>query len=125
MIFGIGTDIIEIERIERAVNRSQRFCDKIFTKGEQAYCNGRNHARFESYAARYAAKEAMFKALGTGYRYGFAFNEVEVLNDDLGKPEIHAHGKVKKFLKENRVSQIHLSLSHARENAVAYVVLEK
>lgn len=125
MIFGIGTDIIEILRIEKAVKRSQKFCDKIFTNREQEYCNSRNQARFESYAARYAAKEAMFKALGTGYRYGFAFDEIEVLNDELGKPEILTHGKVKQFLKENHVSQIHLSLSHARENAVAYVVLEK
>lgn len=125
MIFGIGTDIIEIDRIEKAINRSQRFCDKIFTKGEQNYCNARNNARFESYAARYAAKEALFKALGTGYRYGFAFNEIEVLNDELGKPEILAHGKVKKFLAEHNVSQIHLSLSHVKESAVAYVILEK
>lgn len=125
MIFGIGTDIIEINRIEKAIGRSQSFCDKIFTQKEQAYCNARNHARFESYAARYAAKEALFKALGTGYRYGFAFSEIEVLNDDLGKPEIEVHGKVSKFLRENHISQIHLSLSHAKENAVAYVVLEK
>jgi holo-[acyl-carrier protein] synthase len=125
MIFGIGTDIIEISRIEKAINRSQSFCDKIFTKREQAYCNGRNSARFESYAARYAAKEALFKALGTGYRYGFAFSEIEVLNDNLGKPEIEVHGKVSNFLKENHIMQIHLSLSHAKDNAVAYVVLEK
>jgi holo-[acyl-carrier protein] synthase len=125
MIFGIGTDIIEISRIEKAINRSQSFCNKIFTKREQAYCNGRNNARFESYAARYAAKEALFKALGTGYRYGFAFSEIEVLNDDLGKPEIEVHGKVSKFLEENHIVQIHLSLSHAKDNAVAYVVLEK
>jgi len=125
MIFGIGTDIIEISRIEQAINRSQRFCDKIFTKREQTYCNGRNNGRFQSYAARYAAKEALFKALGTGYRYGFAFREIEVLNDDLGKPEIEVHGKVFQFLKENHIVQIHLSLSHTKDNAVAYVVLEK
>lgn len=125
MIFGIGTDIIEINRIEKAIMRSQSFCDKIFTKREQTYCNGRNNARFESYAARYAAKEALFKALGTGYRYGFAFSEIEVLNDELGKPEIEVYGKVFKFLKENHIVQIHLSLSHAKDKAVAYVVLEK
>lgn len=125
MIFGIGTDIIEISRIEHAIRKSQSFSDKIFTLQEQEYCNARNHARFESFAARYAAKEALFKALGTGYRYGFAFDEVEILNDDLGKPEIKAHGKVLKFLQENQISHIHLSLSHAKENAVAYVILEK
>ncbi|MBE0649444.1 MAG: holo-ACP synthase [Bacteroidales bacterium] len=125
MIFGIGTDIIEISRIEQAISRSQSFCEKIFTKVEQEYCNARNHARFESYAARYAAKEALFKALGTGYRYGFAFSEVEVLNDELGKPEIQAHGKVLKYLQENNITHIHLSLSHAKDNAVAYVILEK
>jgi holo-[acyl-carrier protein] synthase len=125
VIFGIGTDIIEINRIEEAINRSLTFRDKIFTKREQEYCDARNHARFESYAARYAAKEALFKALGTGYRYGFAFSEVEVMNDALGKPEIEAHGKVLKYLQENNILQIHLSLSHAKENAVAYVILEK
>jgi len=125
VIFGIGTDIIEISRIEKAIKRSRSFCDKIYTAKEQEYCNARNLARFDSYAARYAAKEAFFKALGTGYRYGFAFSEIEILNDDLGKPEIQTHGKVLKFLEEKNITQIHLSMSHAKENAVAYVILEK
>lgn len=124
MIFGIGTDIIEVLRIEKAILRSPRFCEKIFTGKEQGYCNSRNNAKFESYAARYAAKEAFFKALGTGYRNGFAFNDIEILNDSLGKPEVQVYGKILDFVKQNRIDKIHLSLTHVKELASAFVVLE-
>ena len=124
MIFGTGTDIIEISRIEKAATRTQAFLDKIFTENEQAYCEAQKTGKYQSYAARYAAKEAFFKALGTGYRYGLAFKEIEVVNDALGKPEISVHGKVKAFVSERHIVRIHLSLSHIKETAVAFVILE-
>ena len=125
MIFGTGTDIIEIRRIENSIARSEAFVNKIFTEAEQAYCKAQKAGIFQSYAARYAAKEAVFKALGTGYRYGMAFREIEVKNDKLGKPEVMVHGKVKAFVNDQEITCIHLSLSHVKEMALAFVVLEK
>jgi len=125
MIFGTGTDIIEIKRIESSVARTDAFVNKIFTEAEQAYCKAQKAGIFQSYAARYAAKEAFFKALGTGYRYGLAFKEIEVKNNMLGKPEVLVHGKVKVFVQEHKITRIHLSLSHVKEMAIAFVVLEK
>ncbi len=125
MIFGTGTDIIEIKRIENSIARSEAFVNKIFTEAEQTYCKKKKAGIFQSYAARFAAKEAFFKALGTGYRYGMAFREIEVKNDSLGKPEIIVHGKVKTFVSEHKITNIHLSLSHVKEMALAFVVLEK
>jgi len=125
MIFGTGTDIIEIRRIENSIARSDAFVNKIFTEAEQAYCKKQKAGIFQSFAARYAAKEAVFKALGTGYRYGMAFREIEVINDKLGKPEVMVYGKVKVFVNEQKITGIHLSLSHVKEMALAFVVLEK
>jgi len=125
MIFGTGTDIVEVARIEKSATRTQSFLDKLFTKDEQEYCEAQKAGKFQSYAARFAAKEAFFKALGTGYRYGMAFKEIEVKNDNLGKPEITVHGKVKDFVSEQKITNIHLSLSHVKEMALAFVVLEK
>ncbi len=125
MIFGTGTDIVEVARIEKSAMRTPAFLDKLFTKDEQEYCEAQKAGKFQSYAARFAAKEAFFKALGTGYRYGMAFKEIEVKNDKLGKPEITVHGKVKDFVSEQKITNIHLSLSHVKEMALAFVVLEK
>ena len=125
MIFGIGTDIIEVARIGKRLEKSDALKQKLYTLREQQYCEKGKVTVFQCYAARFAAKEAFFKALGTGYRYGMAFHEIEVLNDDLGKPYVNPLGKVKEFLDENRIKNIHLSISHVKETAVAMVVMEK
>ena len=125
MIFGIGTDIIEVGRIEKMLKNNDALRQKLYTVAEQAYCDKAKVNRYQSYAARFAAKEAFFKALGTGYRYGLAFREIEVLNDDLGKPVIHLHGNVKAFVEAEGILHIQLSLSHIKETAIAFVVLEK
>ncbi len=124
MIFGIGTDIIEVTRMERQLVNNKSLKEKLFTLREQAYADGKSTI-YQHYAARFAAKEAFFKALGTGYRFGMAFHEIEVVNDELGKPIIYPHGKVAEFLQNNKINHIHLSISHVKEMAVAYVVLEK
>lgn len=123
MIFGIGTDIIEVSRMERHLINSEALRNKLFTEREQAYANDKA-SMYQHYAARFAAKEAFFKALGTGYRFGMAFREIEVINDDLGKPVIHIHGKVKEFIDKQGIKSIHLSISHVKEMANAFVVLE-
>lgn len=124
MVFGIGTDIIEVARMESHLKKSDSLKKKIFTQHEQEYSEG-NSIESQHYAARFAAKEAFFKALGTGFRYGMAFDEIEVLNDELGKPYIEIHGEVKKFVEQNQITNIHLTISHVKEMACAFVILEK
>ncbi|MBS4057426.1 MAG: holo-ACP synthase [Bacteroidetes bacterium] len=124
MIFGIGTDIIEVARMEKHLSNSNGLREKLFTLTEQSYAESKS-SKYQHYAARFAAKEAFFKALGTGYRFGMAFHEIEVINDELGKPVITVHGKVKEYLEKMQVTHIHLSVSHVKEMANAFVVLEK
>ena len=120
MIIGIGTDIIEIERVRRAVE-NENFVRRVFTETETGYCKSRGINSAASYAARFAAKEAFFKALGTGIVT--ALKEVEICNDGRGKPEIFIEGKTKILADEKCVKEIFLSLSHSREYATAVVVL--
>ena len=124
MIFGIGTDIIEVNRMEKHLEKNDALMKKLYTEAEQKYCNKGKVTKYQCFAARFAAKEAFFKALGTGYRYGMAFHEIEILNDKLGKPYINPHGKVKEYLEEHKIKSIHLSISHVKEMANAFVVLE-
>lgn len=124
MIFGIGTDIIEVDRMEKHLENNDALMRKLYTANEQKYCNKGKVTKYQCFAARFAAKEAFFKALGTGYRYGMAFHEIEILNDELGKPNIVTHGKVKEFIEEKKITNIHLSISHIKEMANAFVVLE-
>ena len=118
MIVGIGIDIIEIERIKKAVQR-EHFKNKVYTKIEQDYCESRGSQSAASYAARFAAKEAFFKAMGTGINT--KLTDVEVVNNGRGQPEIFLHGKFKDFCD----GKIFISLSHSREYATAVAVIEK
>ncbi len=126
MIFGIGNDIIEVKRIGQSLEKNVLLVNKLFTEKEQNYCNKKNeNVKYQCYAARFAAKEAFFKALGTGYRYGMLFTEIEIFNDKLGKPGIKTSGKVSEFVTKNKISKIHLSISHVKDTATAFVILEK
>ena len=98
MIIGIGTDIAEVARISKSIENIS-FKEKVFSKVEIAYCEAKAN-KAESFAARFAAKEAFFKALGTGWRGGMAFNEVEVMNDELGKPSLNILGTTAEIIKE-------------------------
>lgn len=122
MIFGIGTDIIEVERVNKAVQK-EAFKHKLYSEREIAYCETNRKA--ESYAARFAGKEAFFKALGTGWRDGMGLTEVEILNDELGKPYIELSGKTKEIVVEKGIKNVHISLSHTKESAIAFVILEQ
>jgi holo-[acyl-carrier protein] synthase len=121
MIIGIGTDIIEVERVSKAISR-EAFKKKVFSDREIAYCELQKKS--ESFAARFAAKEAFFKALGTGWRDGMGITEVEIINDALGKPEIQLSGKAKEVFEQRGGVHIHLSLSHIKAQAIAFVILE-
>ncbi len=122
MVLGVGTDIIEIERMKKAMGR-EAFLARVFTQEERTYCDGRGAGRAASYAARWAGKEAVLKAFGTGLRQGTLLN-VEIVPDVLGAPEVHLSGFFAALAEERGVWRIHLSLSHAREYAVAQCILE-
>jgi len=124
MIFGIGTDLIEVKRIGKLIEKSGRFRDRVFTRREIEYCE-RKKNKAHSYAARFAAKEAFFKALGTGWRKGVAFKDAEVINEPSGKPELVLYGRSKEISEHYHIKNIHVSLSHVSEYAQSVVVLEK
>ena len=122
MIKGIGTDIAEVSRLERSLSRGNEFRDKVFSESEIAYCD---KAGMPSYAGRFAAKEAFLKALGTGWRGNIQLNEIEVLNDELGKPYMNFLGQTAQELEPLNKQQIQVSISHTREYATAFVIIEE
>jgi holo-[acyl-carrier protein] synthase len=124
MIVGSGIDLIEIERIRSSHQRyGQRFLDRIYTASEQAYClRKRNSA--ESLAARFAAKEAGAKALGTGISHGVSWLEIEVVRAPSGRPSLRFHGRAREFAARLGAAHAALSLTHIGELAMANVILE-
>jgi holo-[acyl-carrier protein] synthase len=121
MIIGIGTDIIEVSRIHRLIDGyGDRFLDRIFTHAEISHCEQRSSPA-ASFAARWAAKEAFFKALGTGMRTPHSWHDIIILNDSLGKPMISLAGKSAHQLKN---AACHVSLSHTEDYATAVVIIE-
>jgi len=124
MIVGLGVDIVEIQRVREILARhSQRFKDRVFTPGEQAYCE-RHRDPAPSFAARFAAKEALFKALGTGWSAGVTWRNVEVVRGSSGAPGLKLTGAAATHGTALGTRQTHLSLSHSSDSAVAIVVLE-
>jgi len=122
MIIGIGTDIIEVQRIANACEKyGERFLNRIFTQTEQDYCESFNDTKYVHYAARFAMKESFSKAIGTGLTQGFKFTEVSIVNQQNGKPDVVLEGDLK--TKWNKF-RIHVSLSHTRDYAVAFVIIE-
>jgi holo-[acyl-carrier protein] synthase len=123
MIFGIGTDIIEVNRLEQLFQKGDEYLESIFTKNEIDYCEKKGR-KAEHYAARFAAKEACLKALGTGWRDGIRFSEIEVVNDELGKPLLQFSGTAQERIQANKIRKTSVSLSHVKEIAIAVVILE-
>jgi holo-[acyl-carrier protein] synthase len=124
MIEGVGIDMIETERVADKISKEQGFREMVFSKNEIEYCEKKTN-QFEHYAARFAAKEAFLKAAGTGWRNGTAFNEIEIINTENGKPEIVLSGETKKTLEHIDVKKISVSLSHLKSIASAIVIIEK
>ena len=120
MIIGIGTDIIEIDRIEKAINNNKKCLSKMVTDHEIELVVERN-MRIEVIAGNFAVKEAISKAIGTGIR-GFSLIDIEVLRDDLGKPIAYLNNNVEKII--NRKYRLNVSISHNKTSAVAFVILE-
>jgi holo-[acyl-carrier protein] synthase len=124
MIVGTGVDIAEVKRIQAAVERfGDRFLKRVFTPAELRYCMAKPNAS-ERLAARFAAKEAGMKAIGTGLRHGVTWQDVEVVRLPGQRPELQFHGKAAEFAGRLGCKRTHLSLSHTKEQAIAYVILE-
>ena len=124
MIVGTGVDISEVDRIAAAVKRfGDRFLQRVFTPAEIRYCMAKPNAA-ERLAARFAAKEAGMKAIGTGLHYGVTWQDVEGLRMPGQRPILQFHGKEAEFAARLGCKRTHLSLSHTKEQAIAYVILE-
>ena len=124
MIVGSGIDLIEIARIKHSVDRyGGRFLNRVYTPAEQAYCLSKRNAA-ESFAARFAAKEAGAKALGTGISFGVSWREIEVVRQPGGRPTLKFHGRAAQIAAHLGVTRSALSLTHTGEIAMASVVLE-
>lgn len=122
MISGIGVDIVEIHRIEKAVKRTKSFLEKTFSEEELEFFKNKK-LRIEQIAGRFAAKEAISKALGTGFR-GFSLKDLTIINDELGKPIVILSENAKKIAGKDGNYKIHISISHSNDNAIAYAILE-
>jgi holo-[acyl-carrier protein] synthase len=124
MIVGTGIDIAEVPRIQQSIERfGDRFLLRIYTEGEIRYCDGKAN-RAERYAARFAAKEAAMKALGTGWNHGVRWRDCEVVRLPGGRPTIKFHGKAAEFAAKLGVKNAALSISHTADQAIAQVILE-
>ena len=123
MIAGLGIDMIEVERVAEKIGKESGFRELAFSKKEIEYCDAKAN-KFEHYAARFAAKEAFLKAIGTGWASGTAFNEIEVFNDANGKPEIMLLGQTAITLAVMGHQKISVSLSHLKTIASAVVIIE-
>lgn len=123
MIAGIGTDIIEISRIQKAITGTPEFMIKSFTIKEQEYFESRNYTA-QTIAGNFAAKEAISKALGTGFS-GFGLMDIEVLRDEKGMPIAFLHGKAKQIQRQKDIQNIWVSISHCKNYAIAYAIAEK
>jgi len=124
MIVSTGIDIIEVYRMRASIERTPRFAIRVFTDAEREYCESKGVAKFQSYAARFAAKEAFLKALKTGWRGKIAWHDIEIIVDGDGVPSLSLTGESKKLLSSSGADVAHVSLSHTTEHAIAQVILE-
>jgi holo-[acyl-carrier protein] synthase len=124
MIVGTGIDIAEVDRIAHSIERfGWRFVERIFTPGEIRYCESKAN-KAERYAGRFAAKEAGMKAIGTGWNRGVTWRDVEVQRAPGSRPTIVFHGKAAEFFQKLGAARAHLSITHTKDSAMAFVVLE-
>lgn len=121
-VIGVGTDIIECERIDRMIAKhGDHFVRRVYTEHEIAYSAARKNAA-QHFAGRWAAKEAILKALGTGWIAGIAWTDVEVVNESSGKPSVRLHGGAAEVAREKEIAEIQLSISHCASHAVAFAL---
>ena len=121
-IAGLGTDIVECVRIRKMIeDHGELFLQRVYTEKEIRYCNSRRRAT-EHFAGRWAAKEAVLKALGTGWRRGISWRDIEIRNDVSGQPKVAVRGEAKEIAKKLRLDDVLISISHCRTFATAFAV---
>jgi len=125
MIVSIGVDIVEVYRIAETIKRTPRFVERVFTTREREYCDAKGAAAPQSYAGRFAAKEAFLKALKTGWRGKISWQDIEVINDPQGAPLLMVTGEARSIMERLGPVSIHLSVAHTSEHAIAEVIIEK
>ena len=124
MIIGIGTDLAEVGRIRDSIERfGPRFLNRIYTEGERAYAQSKANSA-ERFAARFAAKEAGMKAIGTGWNFGVTWKDFEVVNERTGRPTLRLSGVAEAVARRLGVQRVSISLTHSKETAFAVVILE-
>ena len=124
MVVGLGVDIVQNDRIKGIIDKwGDKFLDKIFTSTELDFIN-RHEQKLQRYASNYAVKEAFVKALGTGFRNGINFHNIQVRRDELGKPFIELMGSTKSFAEQKGINKIHTTISHEKDYSVAVVIFE-
>lgn len=111
--------------MRESMTRTSRFAERVFTDGERAYCESKGAAAYQSYAARFAAKEAFLKALKTGWRGKLTWQDIEVISDPEGVPSLSVTNEAARLMTELGATDVHLSISHTKDHAVAQVLLEK
>jgi len=124
LIIGCGIDLVKIERIEKIIKKwGDNFTSRVFTLLEREYCEKKKGNKYQSYAGRFAAKEALLKSLGLGLS-GVNWKEIEIENNELGQSIIETSGKLKKIASEKGVSKYFITISHTKDYAIAQVILE-
>ena len=121
---GIGIDITEVSRIKSLAEKHEQFLTRVYTEKEINYCNKKKN-KYQHFAARFAAKESVLKALGVGWSQEIKWTDIEVVNEPSGKPRINTYGKVKRLMEQKEVKEILISLSHTSQYAIASVQLIK
>ena len=124
MIKGLGTDIIEIARVKQKVDKPSGFLEKVYSVEEIVICEKKGGLKYQSYAGRFAAKEAFIKAVGVSWIDEFNLHEIEILNAESGKPFISLSGSIAEWAHEQKVTGIHVSISHSNDYATATVIIE-
>lgn len=123
MVVGIGLDIVEVERIAKALRGSKSITERVFTPEEIRYCSQRKN-KYQHFAGRFAAKEAALKALGTGWQAGIRWRDVETTAGPMGEPQLTLYGKAAAIFKESKARRSLLTITHATDYAVACVVID-
>lgn len=121
MIKGVGIDLVEIERIKRAIDNNDKFLKRVFTKEEIAKGKKKKN-RYQFYGAHFATKEAVMKALGTGWRKGVRWRDIQIIHNNDGKPEVKLIGKTKEIAKGLGIDEVLVSMSHTKEYAIAQAI---
>lgn len=123
MILGVGIDLIEVQRIREKIDKPL-FKARVFSESEISYCESFKKQKYEHYAGRFSAKEAFLKAIGEGWQGKFSFAEIEIINNELGCPQINLLDKAQQVLEEKNITKMHVSISHLKEIATAIVIIE-